>query len=319
MVNRTLKPEPPFLVNNTPHAPVKLSVITPVFNGARFIEACLLNVIAQNCDAVEHVVVDGGSTDNTMEVVERYAEKHPHIRWVSEKDRGQSDAMNKGIRMARGQVLGMLNSDDFYRENVLCRVTRAFATLPEKSFLFGNCDLVDEHDKALRFDKPEVKFHQLLQVWRFRMPNPSAVFYHRSLHDVVGGYDTDDHYTMDYDFLLRVVQVANLFYVDETLGGFRYYPGTKTFDSEAQGAQWEMVANLARKYAAQRSKLHLLYVRYAIALQESMNNHGHNATLGRRAVWKSGIKTLKGFDNLLNFYENARGTRTHVTPTRLAQ
>lgn len=305
-------------MDRTPHIPVKLSIITPVFNGERFIESCLQNVIAQNCDAVEHVVVDGGSIDNTVKIIKRYAEKYSHIRWVSEKDEGQSDAMNKGIRMARGRVLGMLNSDDFYNENVLCRIAQAFAALPEPSFLFGNCDLVDEYDKPLRFDKPQVNFYQLLQVWRFRMPNPSSIFYHRSLHALVGEYDTDNHYTMDYDFLLRVVQVANLVYVDETLGGFRYYPGTKTFDTEAQGTQWRMITSLARKYAARKGKLHSLYVNYSIALQESMNKHANNATLGRRAMWKTGIKTLTAFDRLMNVYENSRGIQRHVGSIELS-
>lgn len=74
-----------------------LSIITPVFNGKRFIEFCIKNVSEQNCPDAEHIIVDGGSTDGTVEIVKSYADKYPHIRWISKKDRGQSDAMNKGM------------------------------------------------------------------------------------------------------------------------------------------------------------------------------------------------------------------------------
>jgi glycosyltransferase involved in cell wall biosynthesis len=87
--------------------------MTPVYNGQRFIEFCIKNVIDQHCSHAEHIIVDGGSTDGTVEIIKSYAEKYPHIRWISEKDNGQSDAMNKGISMAKGEILGVLNVDDF--------------------------------------------------------------------------------------------------------------------------------------------------------------------------------------------------------------
>ena len=98
-----------------------LSVITPVFNGIRFIESCILNVIEQGCCEVEHLIIDGGSSDGTVEIVSRYAERYRHIRWVSEQDEGQSHAMNKGIAMARGTIIGFLNVDDYYEPRVAPR------------------------------------------------------------------------------------------------------------------------------------------------------------------------------------------------------
>ena len=89
-----------------------LSIITPVFNGIRFIESCIINVIEQKCPNLEHIIVDGGSTDGTVEIITSYAERYEHIKWVSEKDHGQSDAMNKGIAKALGSILGFLNVDD---------------------------------------------------------------------------------------------------------------------------------------------------------------------------------------------------------------
>src|SRR5215510_8009297 len=100
----------------------QLSIITPVFNGIGFIEFCIINVIEQECREAEHIIIDGGSTDGTLEIIRKYAEQHEHIRWVSEPDRGQSDAMNKGIAVATGKLVGCLNVDDYYEEGVLCEV-----------------------------------------------------------------------------------------------------------------------------------------------------------------------------------------------------
>jgi glycosyltransferase involved in cell wall biosynthesis len=95
-----------------------ISIITPVFNGEKFIASCIKNVIGQNCPYAEHIIIDGASTDSTASIVKTFADRYPHIRWVSEKDRGQSDAMNKGIALAQGTILGFLNVDDYYEPNV---------------------------------------------------------------------------------------------------------------------------------------------------------------------------------------------------------
>ena len=105
-----------------------ISVITPVYNGEQFIESCIKVVIDQACPGVEHIILDGDSTDRTVEIIKWYADQYPHILWVSEKDEGQSDAMNKGIAMAKGEIIGILNVDDFYEPNVLNRVSEIFKT-----------------------------------------------------------------------------------------------------------------------------------------------------------------------------------------------
>src|SRR4030095_949036 len=109
----------------------QLSVITPVFNGIRFMEFCIRNVIDQKCDDAEHIIIDGGSTGGTVELIKNYADRYRHIRWVSEPDRGQSEAMNKGIATAAGPILGFLNVDDFYEPGVLCEVVSMDTRLPD--------------------------------------------------------------------------------------------------------------------------------------------------------------------------------------------
>ncbi len=209
-----------------------LSIITPVYNGERFIESCIQVVIGQNCSDVEHIIVDGGSTDRTVEMIQQYAQNYPHIRWISEADKGQSDAMNKGIAMAEGEVISFLNVDDFYEPDVLNRVLDYFKTLPEPSLLVGNCNICTEDDKIVSQQKPaKLRLQDLLLGFNINPPpvNPSAYFYHKSLHEKVGLYDINEHYVMDNEFTLRAVQVANLQYVNEVWGNFRHIPGTKSY------------------------------------------------------------------------------------------
>ncbi|ACB52167.1 glycosyl transferase, family 2 [Crocosphaera subtropica ATCC 51142] len=215
-----------------------ISVITPVYNGESFIESCIKVVIEQNCSDVEHIIIDGGSQDKTVEIIQQYADQYPHIRWISEGDQGQSDAMNKGINLAKGEIITILNVDDFYEPNVLNRVLDIFKTLPENSFLVGNCQVWNINGNVRFINKPnKLNLADLLLGWSvYPHPiNPSAYFYHKSLHDEVGLYKIEDHYTMDLDFILRVVQKAKVKYVDEIFGNYRYIPGTKTFKDRRKG------------------------------------------------------------------------------------
>jgi len=234
-----------------------ISVITPVYNGERFIEACIKVVIEQNCPDVEHIILDGGSTDGTVDIIKHHAEKYSHIRWISEKDKGQSDAMNKGIAMAKGEILAILNVDDYYEPNVLNRVSSIFKVLPEPSLLVGNCNIWEDDGKLSEINKPnKLKFTDLLLgpcVTPLPM-NPSAYFYHTSLHQTIGLYEVVEHYAMDIDFLLRAVQVATTKYVDEIWGNYRKIEGTKTVTDIASGQNMLRLNSLMRSY---RQKLPL--------------------------------------------------------------
>jgi glycosyltransferase involved in cell wall biosynthesis len=235
-----------------------ISIITPVYNGERFIESCIKVVIEQNCPDIEHIIVDGGSTDRTVEIIKQYAEKYSHIRWISEKDKGQSDAMNKGIAMAKGEILAILNVDDFYQPNVLNRVLEIFKELPQPTLLVGNCNIWGDEEKLIEVNKPnKLKFVDLLLgpgVNPFPM-NPSAYFYHASLHQKIGLYKLGEHYAMDVDFLLRAVQDAKLKYVDEIWGNYRKFEGTKTVNDIGSGQNMIRVHSLMKDY---RQKLPLL-------------------------------------------------------------
>ncbi|MFB2836321.1 glycosyltransferase family 2 protein [Floridanema evergladense] len=214
-----------------------ISIITPVYNGDRFIESCIKVVIDQACSDIEHIIVDGGSTDRTLEIVQHYAEKYPHIRWISEKDRGQSDAMNKGIALAKHKIIGFFNVDDYYEPNVLNRVKELFQNLPEPTLLVGNCNVWLDSGKLKYVNKPsKLKLVQLLAERNFPV-NPVAYFYHKSLHEKIGLYSLEEKYVMDVIFIFEAVQAATVKYVDETWGNYRYITGSKTYDNVSESFQ----------------------------------------------------------------------------------
>lgn len=230
-----------------------LSVITPVFNGVRFIEFCIRSVIGQNCPDVEHIIIDGGSTDGTIDIIRRYADEYAHIRWISEKDKGQSDAMNKGIGMASGEILGILNVDDYYEPGVLCEVIEMFKDLPEPALLVGNCNVWDDDDKLLSINKPsKICFLLLLMHYIRAFPaNPAAYFYHKSLHEKIGLYDVEEHFGMDVHFIFRAVQAAHVQYVDRLWGNYRYLADTKTYRDVESGKNRIRVTEIVNYYRKQ--------------------------------------------------------------------
>ena len=231
----------------------RLSVITPVFNGIRFIEFCIRNVIEQNCPDIEHIIIDGVSTDGTVEVIQRYATQYPHIRWVSEHDRGQSDAMNKGIAMAQGEVLSFLNADDFYQEGAICEALDMLRKLSCPTLLIGNCNVWDDDGNFLEVNRPaKVGLLAFLMLYVPAFPsNPSAYFYHKVLHDKIGPYNIDDHYVMDIDFIFRAFRAAQVMYVDKLWGNYRYFTDTKTFRDVTSGYNRARVTEIAAFYRKQ--------------------------------------------------------------------
>src|ERR1019366_7543301 len=124
---------------------MKVSIVTPSFNQGQFIERTLQSVASQTGAEIEHVVFDGGSTDNTVEILKRFS---PSVRWVSEKDKGQTDAINKGIRATDGEVIGWLNSDDIFYPGAIARVVAVFEANPEIDVVYGMADHIDLENHA---------------------------------------------------------------------------------------------------------------------------------------------------------------------------
>jgi len=219
----------------------RLTIITPVYNSIQFIEKCILNIIEQNCgEQTEHLIMDAGSTDGTLQVIKEYAARYPHIRFVSEPDKGQSDAMNKGIVLAKGEIISFLNADDAYFPFVLRRILHLFDTKTHLEFITGNCKVISNEGDLIYLNRPQrVKAYHLYSYTEAFPVNPAAYFYKKAIHTRAGMYDIDDHYTMDYDFILRAALITDIIYFNEDWGYAVYHDGSKTQQDLANDVMFE--------------------------------------------------------------------------------
>ncbi|GHD33742.1 glycosyltransferase [Halioglobus pacificus] len=222
-----------------------ISIVTPIFNGAKFIRETLTRLHRQLEgieSRVQHIIVDGGSTDGTVQIIRELTSTRSNTIFISEDDNGQSNAMNKGIMLAQGQMLSFLNADDYYENNTLRRVLEIIEAvkLTEDLFIVGNTRVInaDKDDSLISINRPvHFGFPATLEYWRYAVfpGNPTAYFYHRNLHQLAGLYNVAEHYAMDYEFLLKSSKYARIIYFDEIWGNFRYYKGTKTEESVTSG------------------------------------------------------------------------------------
>lgn len=212
----------------------RCSIIMPSFNQARFIERSLNSVLNQEYQQTELIVMDGGSTDGTREILERYS---GHISvWRSERDAGQSDALNKGFACATGEIYGWLNSDDVYLPGALHHATQIFAAYPRIDVVYGDWLTLDETDAVVeRYPALLPSRGRLITEGVFC--NAQSMFWRRSLHERLGEFDVQLHYTMDYDLILRLISVAGrraFLRTNRALGCFRVYDGQKTGSADVR-------------------------------------------------------------------------------------
>lgn len=208
----------------------KISIITPTLNQAKFIESTIKSVQEQDYSNLEHIIVDGGSTDETLSILERYEGK---IRWISEKDKGQADAVNKGFRKATGEIIGWLNSDDLYLPCTLWKVARFFQDHPEVNWLYGGCRIIDEEGREIR--KWITQYKNLLRR-RFSYKklllenfiSQPSVFFRRNVIDAVGLLDVNRFYVMDYEYWLRLARKFPPSVLREDLACFRMHRKCKS-------------------------------------------------------------------------------------------
>lgn len=225
---------------------VKLSIITPSYNQGRFIVRTIESVLSQSVAELEYWVVDGGSTDDTRQILLRYGDR---LKWLSEKDAGQADAVNKGMGLSSGDIIGWLNSDDVYYPGVLPEVMNYFEEHPEVQILYGDADHIDEQDNVLEpYPTEDWNYERLLETCYICQP---AVFFRRSLMEKVGALNTKLQYCMDYEYWLRVGKVAEMVRFPDKLAGSRFYPETKTLGcrEKVHAEIMEMISDITGKFS----------------------------------------------------------------------
>jgi len=202
-----------------------VTVVTPCLNSGRFLEATLLSVLNQTYPSIEYIVVDGASTDNTLEILTRYQDR---IRYVSEPDRGQSDAINKGWRMARGDILAWLNADDVYFQDTVAQAVQTFETYPDVAWVYGYPEMFDANGVQFPFRHPvhEWDYETLLNDALY-ICQPT-VFLRRQIVEEMGYLREDLYYVMDYEYWLRIGRRYPGRLVPAIRAGVKHYRETKT-------------------------------------------------------------------------------------------
>lgn len=233
----------------------KISIVTPSYNQGRFLERTILSVLNQNYPNLEYIIVDGGSTDDSVAIIKKYGKYLAY--WVSEKDNGQADAIRKGFRKSTGDILAFFNSDDVYLPGTLHRVAAVFKRNPDTDVVYSNEYLIDEKDKIVgeRRLTPYIPYVSRLGFlyggfWIYQ----PASFWTKDLYFGVGEIDASFHLCLDDDLLIRFVLAGAKFrFSREFSTGFRVHGGSKT--TTLQHIAQEEHQIIRSKYSKSKSRL----------------------------------------------------------------
>jgi glycosyltransferase involved in cell wall biosynthesis len=202
-----------------------VTVVTPVLNQRAYIEAAVQSVLEQDYPQVEYIVIDGGSTDGTLEILNKYRDR---ITLISEADSGQSNAINKGLYLARGEILAWLNADDLYLPGAISLVVQKFSDQPEVACVYGDCDYIDPGGQVLaQFPAKAFDLQMLVVTAENFIPQPAA-FFRRSCLNQAGYLDEKLEYLMDYELWLRIASVGRFEYIPRTLAQTRLHANAKS-------------------------------------------------------------------------------------------
>ena len=212
------------------HVTYRVSIITPSLNQGRFIERTICSVLDQPIGDLEYLVFDGGSQDGTLDILRRYETR---LRWVSEKDRGQAHAVNKGLQQCTGDIIGWLNSDDVYYPGKAAMAAEFLASRPEIDVLYGDANHIDENGALIEQYPTEAwDLERLMDVCYLCQP---AVFFRRRVIERFGVLNEKLHFCLDYEYWLRLALGGARFgRMEEVVAGSRLYAETKTLGSRVR-------------------------------------------------------------------------------------
>lgn len=209
-----------------PAALPTVSIVTPSFNQARFLEATIQSALSQDYPRIEYIIVDGGSTDGSADIIKKYSDKLAW--WVSEKDRGQTDAINKGFARASGQIFAWINSDDTYEPRAVGQAVLFLKDHPEVGMVYADCNYINEEGRVIgKFPAAQTDLPRLRRGY-VHIPQ-QTMFFRAELWKQVGPLDPSFYFAMDYDLWTRIAARAELRYLaGQTWANFRIHASGKT-------------------------------------------------------------------------------------------
>jgi len=229
-----------------PEAQPLVSIVTASYNSAKYIEQAIRSVAVQDYPHIEHIVVDGGSSDGTLEILQRY---NGRVDWISEPDSGQSDALNKGWLRARGQVLGWLDADNVYEPTAVREAVEVLMRDQAAGMVYAGVRDVDEAGRVVReYMPPEFTLRGFLLFHEFNFIPPSSVFMRRETLERAGSLDMELHYTMDFDLWLRMGLAAPIRRAERFWSRFLLRDTSKT-GSKMDKFGWDILRVMEKLFA----------------------------------------------------------------------
>lgn len=225
-----------------------VSIVTPSYNQAAYLEQTIRSVLEQDYPRIEYIVVDGASTDGSVEVIKKYESKFAY--WVSEKDRGQADAINKGFACATGEIIAWLNSDDYYLQGTVSAAVKVFEENPDVVLVYGNMLAVDEHGKT--FNTLSYKQLTIEDLLCFQIIGQPAVFMRHSALQKTDGLDLGFHFLLDHLLWLQIAKHGQVLHVNQVWAAARYHAEAK---NRARAAEFGREAFRLLEVAAQDDDL----------------------------------------------------------------
>lgn len=297
----------------------RVSLVTPSYNAAPYLRAAIDSVLAQDYPNIEYLVMDGGSTDGTVELLKEYGDK---IRWLSARDQGQADAIARGFGRTTGTILGWLNADDVLKPGAVLAAVEAFLANPGVALVYGNADFIDEKGSVIAPCTVVEPFarRRLLDYGDYIIQ--PAAFFTRSAYESVGGLDTSLHWAMDWDLWIRLAQDHDFVQLADVLASYRWLGSNKTATGGFDRLQ--EIEAVARKYGCQGlpAYFRLELARLCASLAKQNMQQGNLSQMLKHG-WRSGVAIFTSwravrclfYPSVWRTYRNAQRLYRHVAET----
>jgi len=206
-----------------------VSIVTPSYNQAAYLEETILSVLNQDYESIQYIIIDGSSSDGSVAIIKKYEGRISH--WISEKDRGQTDAINKGFALAEGEIISWLNSDDTLHPNAVSEVVQYLIKNPDIGLVYGDTNYIDENSNLIgKFPAAQTSLKKLKRGY-VHIPQ-QASFFRKSLWDQVGPLDPNFFFAMDYDLWVRLASISRIIYLPRVWANFRLHTDAKTISAD---------------------------------------------------------------------------------------